>query len=205
MCSTSLTVRVSLFRHRIMVWILLTILSCSFLPFISMAQQPTATRTLNGTGQEQKNSKTSESTENLSGRWEFTGGSCNATGCTGAIPCPVGDPNPECCGIGFCDCCVVGDPGLFWVVTQKGNKLTGNAPNSPFDQDLNGTIDGKSVSFTITEFSMPAPDTITSFVGSLDGNTINGTLSGQKVVSKDNIRWEGTFTVTIKPGKESSQ
>jgi hypothetical protein len=59
MCHTSCHFRVSLFRSPLLVWMLLTILSCSFFPSISLAQQPTATiNALSGTvivnGQQQE-------------------------------------------------------------------------------------------------------------------------------------------------------
>ena len=58
MCKASLNLSLLLFRSRVLVWMLLTIFSCSFLPSISLAQQPTATiSTLSGmvlvNGQEQ--------------------------------------------------------------------------------------------------------------------------------------------------------
>jgi hypothetical protein len=43
MWKTSLTFHISLFRHRVFVWTILTIFSCSFFPSLSTAQQPTAT------------------------------------------------------------------------------------------------------------------------------------------------------------------
>lgn len=49
MCTISSNFRVSYFRNQVVAWLLLMVFSFSFVPAVSMAQQPTATiRTLNG-------------------------------------------------------------------------------------------------------------------------------------------------------------
>jgi len=150
-------------------------------------------------------SETAESTGDLSGWWSFTG-SCVGQGCTEDIGC-AGPPLPPdlCCGINFCNPpCTKVDHGF--QVSQTGNTLLGQepTPTGPIPIFLNGVVEGNSVSFTTppsVNIPIPPDNGITNYTGTLEGNTIRGTLSGSGYAAARSgmkyLTWSGTFTVTI--------
>ncbi len=92
-------------------------------------------------------------------------------------------------------------------MSQAGNLLSGSKTivpevTPPFSANLNGVVNGKTVSFT-TMFlgGVPAPSSISNYSGVIDGNTIRGDLDGSSYVPTPVgdvlVTWTGTFTVTI--------
>jgi len=80
-------------------------------------------------------------------------------------------------------------------VWQRGKTFTGN--NRPQPVITDGRISGSQVTFSIIVY--PEDDygdgNFTDLVGTLEGNTITGTLSGHN--GGKSCFWEGNFTVTI--------
>ncbi len=100
--------------------------------------------------------------------------------------------------------------GNVGPVTQSGNILSWSyLDNNGNLQNLNGVVNGDSVSFTVQAISPAAigPDDTTDFTGVLDENTIRGDFAGfgpaWTYTVNDGpdwnviVTWTGTFTVII--------
>ena len=146
--------------------------------------------------------ETAESTGDLSGQWNFSG-SCVAQGCTDNTPCMTTAPN--LCGVSVCNICNPG-PGTEIRVTQSGNNLAGICVGPLVNGNLNGVLNGNDVSFTTQPCGEGAPIGTNShtshYMGTLDGNTIQGRFQGSVSWDTPNggietATWSGTFTVHI--------
>ena len=135
----------------------------------------------------------------LAGQWilDATG---TVKGATENTPCcPDDGAQPGRCGVELNALFHMGDPDI--TVTQTGSTLSaseGDPNGNPFY--LEGTVKGKSVTFTITGDGinpcLPGSHA-TTYVGHVIGNKIEGTFSGFGSWDSEQYTWSGEFIVTI--------
>jgi len=79
-----------------------------------------------------------------------------------------------------------------WIVTQNGNKVTGKVVVNTREFPIEGDVDGNKIKWKVT--TRPASDPMGEryhhFLGTLDGNTIKGTLE------RSDHSDDGDFTAT---------
>jgi hypothetical protein len=65
-----------------------------------------------------------------------------------------------------------------WIVTQDGNKVTGKVVVNKNEFPIEGNVDGSKIKWKVTTrpASSPEGERYHHFLGTLDGNTIKGTL-----------------------------